>query len=416
MTLTVLLDLDDTLLSNNINTFLPAYLKALGKHLVAYVAPDKMVRDLLLATQVMLANNAATLSLERSFDQAFYPAIGRTKAEMRPMLDQFYDSIFPGLETLTAQRPAAIQLVHSALVQGHTLVVATNPIFPRKAILHRLRWAGLDEEVQFALVTDYERFHFAKPNPAFFTEILAQLGWPNQPAVVVGNSLEDDLLPAARLGLPVFWVGDPPAPLPADAASATAKAEANAAGIFHPISASGTLGDIPAWLEKVDTANLRQEFKTPTAILAVLKSTPAALDTLSLGLSEWQWRERPEPKEWSLTEIFCHLRDVDREVNIPRLEKVMGGGNPFLAGINTDTWAEERNYRHQDGPAALREFIQVRTRLIAQLESLPETDWQRPARHAIFGPTNLQELVEFTATHDRTHIQQAMAAAGALAA
>ena len=107
MTLTLLLDLDDTLLSNNINTFLPAYLKALGKHLVAYVAPDKMVRELLLATQVMLANNAATLSLEHSFDQAFYPAIGRSKAEMRPMLELFYDTIFPALETLTAQRPAA---------------------------------------------------------------------------------------------------------------------------------------------------------------------------------------------------------------------------------------------------------------------------------------------------------------------
>ena len=56
-------------------------------------------------------------------------------------------------------------------------MVATNPIFPRKAILHRLSWAGLaPEQVPFALITDYERFHFAKPNPAFFAEILAQLG------------------------------------------------------------------------------------------------------------------------------------------------------------------------------------------------------------------------------------------------
>ena len=84
MTLTLLLDLDDTLLSNDIDTFLPAYLKALGKHLIDYVAPDKMVQNLLAATQVMLSNNSATLSLEHSFDQAFYPAIGRTKAGTAP--------------------------------------------------------------------------------------------------------------------------------------------------------------------------------------------------------------------------------------------------------------------------------------------------------------------------------------------
>ena len=403
MTLTLLLDLDDTLISNNTDTFLPAYLKALGKHLYTYVAPEKMVQELLAATQGMLANNTADYSLEHAFDQAFYPAIGRSKTELRPLLEQFYDDVFPLLSPLTARRPEAIQMIDYAIRRGHTLVVATNPIFPRKAILHRLDWAGLSpEQIPFSLVTDYERFHFAKPNPAFFTEILAQLGWLSQPAVVIGNSLEDDLLPAAQVGIPGYWVVDPQASFPAELQK-----------VLPPLSACGPLQDVPAWLEMVEAAGLRQEFFTPKAILAVLKSTPAALDTLSLQLSSQQWRERPEPNEWSLTEIFCHLRDVDREVNIPRVEKVIGETNPFLAGMNTDTWAEERNYRQEDGPAALREFIAVRTRLVARLQGLDEADWQRTARHAIFGPTTLQELVGFTTTHDRTHIQQSQSTARA---
>jgi FMN phosphatase YigB (HAD superfamily) len=405
MTLTLLLDLDDTLLSNNIDTFVPAYLKALGKHLNTFVAPDKMVHDLLAATQVMLANNTAELNLERSFDQVFYPAIGQSKTELRPMLEQFYDEVFPTLASLTAQRPEAIQLVNYAIRHGHTLVVATNPIFPRKAILHRITWAGLSlEHTPFSLVTDYEGFHFAKPNPAFFTEILAQLGWPNQPAVVIGNSLEDDLLPAAQVGLPAYWVVDPPAPILAEFQK-----------VLHPLSSSGLLRDVPVWLEKVDAAGLRQEFSTPKAMLAVLRATPAALDTFSLHLTSQHWSERPAPDEWSVKEIICHLRDVDREVNFPRIEKVIGETNPFLAGINTDPWAEERNYQQEDGPAALREFIDVRTRLIARLQGLNEGDWQRTARHAIFGPTTLQELIGFISTHDRTHIQQCLVVAHTLA-
>lgn len=392
MALTLLIDLDDTLLVNDIDTFLPAYLKALGKHMTAFVAPELMIQHLLAATKEMLMNNAAGRSLEHSFDGHFYPAIGRTKEELRPTLEQFYDDIYPDLSVLTSQRPEAYQLVKQALKQGHTLVVATNPLFPRKAIDHRLRWAGLPpESVPFALITTYERFHFAKPNPAYLAEILAQLGWPDQPAVMIGNSLEDDLTPASQLGLPVFWVNTSPEPLPT---------------WVHPLSAKGSLADAANWIEQIDAANLQLEIRSIAGLLAVLKSTPAALNTLYQELTERQWQERPEPEEWSVTEIFCHLRDVDEEVNLPRIEKVLSGENPFLPGVNSDSWTDERAYCDQDGKAALDAFIEARTRLVDQLENIPETAWQLTARHAIFGPTNLTELVSFMVTHDRSHIQQ----------
>jgi hypothetical protein len=217
---------------------------------------------------------------------------------------------------------------------------------------------------------------------------------------MIGNSLEDDLIPAAQLGMPVFWIS-PQTELPA--------------GEFHPLSASGNLLEVPAWIEKVDAAELRPEVETHQALLAVLKATPAALHTLGMNLNERQWSERPEPKEWSLTEIFCHLRDVDREVNIPRMEKLAAGDVPFLAGINTDSWIEERNYSAEDGRTALIEFINIRMQLLDLLESIPERGWQQPARHAIFGPTNLKELVSFITTHDRSHVQQSQAAARVLA-
>lgn len=51
MALTLLIDLDDTLLVNDIDTFLPAYLKALGKHMTAFVAPELMIQHLLAATK-----------------------------------------------------------------------------------------------------------------------------------------------------------------------------------------------------------------------------------------------------------------------------------------------------------------------------------------------------------------------------
>jgi hypothetical protein len=137
----------------------------------------------------------------------------------------------------------------------------------------------------------------------------------------------------------------------------------------------------------------------------VLRSTPAALDTLchqrivDLG-------KRPALDEWSAGEVLCHLRDVDHEVNLPRLFKVINERNPFLAGQDTDPWAEERQYCQQDGLRALEDFINARLDVLRLLEDLPAESWERRARHAIFGPTRLRELVNIIAGHDILHVQQ----------
>jgi FMN phosphatase YigB (HAD superfamily) len=394
MTLTVLIDLDDTLLNNHVDDFVPAYLKTLSKHLEKHVAPSILIPSLLAATKIMQENNNPTLSLEEVFDQSFYPAIGKPKTELHPIIEQFYDEVFPTLKKLTNSRPEAPGVISKIIQQGHLLMLATNPVFPQKAVLHRLRWAGLDpEQVPFAAITSYEAFHFAKPNPAFLAEIIAQAGYPNQPAVMIGNSLQDDLIPAHQLGMPVYWVSQEPGDLPEE---------------FHPLSAKGGLAEVPVWIEHIDQARIRQEILPPAGLLAVLKSTPAALDRLIRNLTGDQLQIRPEPQEWSLAEIFCHLRDVDRDVNIPRFTKLLHEENPFLAGIDTDAWANEREYFKSDGRAAFQSFVEVRREMIALLEGVAGEEWRRPARHAIFGPTSLAELVNFVTIHDRSHVQQAL--------
>jgi hypothetical protein len=167
----------------------------------------------------------------------------------------------------------------------------------------------------------------------------------------------------------------------------------------------GTLESFRGWLEQASTEDLKVKFEGPLALLANLRSTPAALATLTSALPVDQWRRNPAPGEWSLTEIICHLRDVEREVNLPRFRKVLAEQNPFLAGEATDVWVKERKCAGQDGLQALVEFIAARKEVLALLEGLVE-QWSRPARHAIFGPTSLQELVGFVATHDRVHVQQ----------
>jgi hypothetical protein len=56
MSLTLLLDLDDTCLGNSMDTFIPAYLQAMGDHLSGYIPPEDLASALMSSTQDMFQN------------------------------------------------------------------------------------------------------------------------------------------------------------------------------------------------------------------------------------------------------------------------------------------------------------------------------------------------------------------------
>jgi FMN phosphatase YigB (HAD superfamily) len=392
MTKTLLLDLDNTLLINDTNTFIPSYLQVLANRLSPFADPKLIAKTLISAVSSMMQNQQPDLTLMDVFDASFYPVLGLTKENVQPAVDCFYAEDFPKLIRLTSPRPEAVSLVTQAQEMGYQIGIATAPLFPLTAIQQRLGWAGLPvDRYHFSLVPSYNSFHFAKPNPAYYAEFLAQLGWPDGPVIMVGDEADLDILGARQLGIASFWTPS----LPGAAWPSS-----------DPEPPQGGLADVLAWIESASVEISKRNFNSPQAILAIMRSTPAALQTLCRSLDGMNWSARPQENEWSLTEVLCHLRDVETEVFLPRFEKIIEEDNPFIIGIETDPWAEERQYIQQNGPQALVDFINSRKKLLSLLTPLPAEVWQRPARHAIFGPTHLQELASFISEHDRLHIQQ----------
>ncbi|MGC8857139.1 MAG: HAD family hydrolase, partial [Anaerolineae bacterium] len=211
MSLTLLLDLDDTLLDTNMEAFVPAYFQALASHLSSLVSPEAMLPALMAGTRQMMVSEDPARTLQQVFDAEFFPRLGIERQALKDAIEDFYDQVFPTLGTLTRPRPEAVELVEWAFSRGYRVAIATDPFFPLKATQHRLRFAGLPpEKYPFALVSAYETFHFTKSHAAYFAEVLGRLGWPEGPVLMVGNDAERDLAPASRLGLATFWVnGDP---------------------------------------------------------------------------------------------------------------------------------------------------------------------------------------------------------------
>jgi FMN phosphatase YigB (HAD superfamily) len=393
MPLTLLFDLDDTLLDNDQNAFFAAFYTTLSASLSHCAAPEQIAGGIQSGIQAMFLNDDPARTLAEAFYQHFLAEVPSADPEaLRADVDTYYHEVYPTLSAHTLPRPAAVELMDWAFSQGYRVAIVTNPVFAAFAVEERLRWAGLaPEKYHFELLTSNERFHFVK-SPAYYAEVMARLGWPDEPTVVVGDDLHLDVKPARALVLAVYHV-----------TSAPATAEVNPA----IANGSGGIGDLQAWLQAANLSLFKPAPTSPEAITATLLATPAGLAGLVADLTPEQWMRRSGSEEWGLTEIVCHLRDVDAEVNFPRVEAVLQGSNPFIPAQETNGWAEQRDYAHQDGREALRQFTETRTQMVRKLSALGPQDWQRRARHSVFGPTDLREMVGISAEHDRSHIRQA---------
>lgn len=391
MTLTLLLDLDDTLLNTNLDSFVPAYFQALAKELTPQIAPDLMFRALIDGTKLMNESQDFSHTLKEVFDAEFYPQLKLSREELEPAVENFYDHVFPTLSTLTTQKPEAKPFIAWAFSQGFRIAIATDPLLPLKATHHRLRWAGLEPE-RFELISTFDHFHFSKTHPAYYAEVLGRLGWPDGPILMVGNDMDRDILPAQKLGLATYHIDEEP----------VSRSEPEA-------GAGGKLADLRPWLESTSLTSLTPSFKSIDSVLGILSATPAALNSLLRGLDSSVWSREPTPNDWALTELVCHMRDTEREIHHMQIKLFRAQKEPFIPRPDTSVWSSERDYLHENGVAALVEFNDARRETLAMIKNIAVEEWEQRARHAIFGPTNFLEVANFIADHDRMHIQQAWA-------
>jgi len=388
MSLTLLLDLDGTLLDTDLEAFVPAYFQALSQHMAGHVPPNAMLPALINGLDLMNQNDNPTRTLQEVFEDYFYPKLGISKGELSGVVERFYDDVFPTLSDHTRIRPEAVAFTEWALSRGFRIAIATDTLMPRTATYHRVRCAGLAPD-RLELISTFDHFHFSKTHPAYYAEVLGRLGWPEGPVLMVGNDVARDLAPAHRLGLATYLI---------DGESASSP---------EFVAGRGKPADLRPWLESVDLSTLEPSFKSRDAILGIMASTPAVLRSFSSALTPEQWRHEPGREDWALNEIVSHLRDTEREVHGLQLDMLLERRDAFIPRPDTSVWASEREYLNENGPAALTEFTTARLENLNKVRDLGDEFWSRKARHAIFGPSDVTEIISFVADHDRLHIQQA---------
>ena len=298
----VLLDLDDTLLLSPGNAFLGGFLSKLMAFLENDLAAPHAGQILRAATERMTTSlDPLTANLE-IWEQVVNDKIpSLVDGAYRAAIQRFYAISYPELEAQTHPDPLAAALVEALIERDYEVIIATNPLYPAVGIEQRVRWAGLDR-FQFARVTHAENSHFAKPQPAYYQEILAATGYEPGEAIMIGDSYGNDIIPAVAAGLRAYWVES-------DGLAADGSIRPDGQGDLR------RLKDMivnEGWLENLPPRELE-----PAHMLSRLLADVAALAGMARSIPERFWNQRPDPQEWTPLEIVVHLKNTNAKPFAP---------------------------------------------------------------------------------------------------
>lgn len=204
----VLFDLDGTLLDIDIDDFLTRYFAALEVAAQEFVGSSATHEDVMGAimsgTTAMMRAHPGETNRE-AFYRVFLDETGLDLAVGWPVFERFYTDVFPTLRDGLGPTPGAHQALDAAEMCGLKVAIATNPIFPRLAIEHRLSWAGVDP-LRADVITDYETMCSCKPSAEYFRQTARMLDLDPVECLMVGDDRVLDLA-AADVGMKTFYVG-----------------------------------------------------------------------------------------------------------------------------------------------------------------------------------------------------------------
>jgi len=198
----VLFDLDGTLLPMDQDEFMKAYMGTMAKKLAPHgYEAEKLVPAVWNGVKAMVMNDGS-LTNEEAFWDTFCEVFGEKAREDAPIFEDYYRNEFQTVKNSCGYDAKAKQIVTKLKEKGYRIVLATNPLFPSIATESRIRWAGL-EPSDFELFTTYENYHYCKPNPKYYLEILEKIGVEPKECMMVGNDVTEDMM-TKDLGMQVF--------------------------------------------------------------------------------------------------------------------------------------------------------------------------------------------------------------------
>jgi hypothetical protein len=139
----------------------------------------------------------------------------------------------------------------------------------------------------------------------------------------------------------------------------------------------------------------------------VLRGTPARLKAALKGLPKVVLLWTPAPGKWSILEIVCHMRDMEREAYLARYRRILAEDTPSLPDVDGDTYSLELDYRSQRLAEVVRDWTRLRRETLKVLAGVKRAEWERAGVHEAAGRLTMADFLRRQAHgNDEAHLGQ----------
>lgn len=380
----VLFDLDNTLVINPDKMFALTFIQLFDQHFDALITrKDRTASRLWHQTFEVLQTFHPETCNQDVFVGQIAETIGLESDRIRMILDEFYAKPYEQLQMCVQAQDGALALLGDLAEYDVDIVIATNPLHPVSTALRRLHWGNLPDDARnYRFITGSDNMHTLKPSATYYAEIIARIGIEPDEALMVGDRFSHDIQPAQEIGIRTYHLTD--------------------MGDTHH---SGTLSHLRHLIrEGLLDETYPVQHHSRSAVVTQYYGNLNALYGFLKDVKPHYWHQRPDPNEWSIVQILCHLLSSETDNERARLMRIIREDRPFIVAPRPP--GPDIPICHDDGMHIAHEFTRARLETIHFVENLSSDDWQRRARHSIFGHTSLAEMAYFTAQHDRLHLMQ----------
>ena len=203
----IMTDLDCTLLTMNQDLYIKKYVEEIVKLFCEHGYDGKAIAKATMNASMMMLKNDGSRTNKDAFEEGFRDVVGKDADKIIDIFPSVYGDRYDSIRSVTSVNPYAGEIVKLMRKKAQFVVVATQPMFPIEAVKKRLSWTNLSTD-SFDYITIYDDSTYSKPNPNYYLEIMDRFSAKPEETLMIGNDVNEDILPCEKIGVDTFLVLD----------------------------------------------------------------------------------------------------------------------------------------------------------------------------------------------------------------
>lgn len=203
----IMTDLDCTLLPMDQDAYINKYVNEIAKLFYEHGFDGKEIAKATMKASYAMMKNDGKKTNKEAFEEAFKALVIDNAEKALEIFPEVYGDRYNCIKEVTSVNPDAKEIVSLMREKAEFIVVATQPMFPLEAVQKRLSWTNLEISL-FDDITVYDTSTFSKPSCGYYEEIMKKFGAKPENTVMLGNDVNEDILPCEKLGVETFLLTD----------------------------------------------------------------------------------------------------------------------------------------------------------------------------------------------------------------